>query len=82
MTWRNRLRAVREEMEKDGLDLIEQVTVLILGGMLGGQALSITQQEFPLFIQGGLFLMLLLLGIIVIGVIHFIVSYHRVLASE
>lgn len=71
--------ATRKEMEKDGLDLLEQVLVLMLGGVLGGQALSIAEATYPILIELALYLILIVVGIFTLGVIHFIVSYHRVL---
>lgn len=82
MSWKRRLEDTREEMEKDGFDLFEQVMVLITGGVLGGQAYSITQEGYPLWLEGSLYLLILSIGIVVLGSLHFLISYYRVLDTE
>jgi len=82
MSWKSRLEATREEMEKDGLDLFEQVIVLVLGGILGGQAFSIAQTGYPIWIEIFLYLLILTVGVVALGGVHFVVSYHRVLNQE
>jgi len=82
MSWTDRLRDTREEMEKDGLDLLEQVIVLVMGGVLGGQAYSVTQQGYAIWIEMMLYLIILTVGIIALGSVHFVVSYQRVLKEE
>lgn len=78
MSLREQVQDIREEMEKDFFDLLEQVIVLLLGGVLGGQALSITRADFPLHIELIYYLILLGLGLFTLGTIHFLVSHHRV----
>lgn len=72
------VRNVRKEVEKDGYDLVEQVVVLTLGGVLGGHALTITQADYGLFWQVVLYLLLLTIGLVVLGIVHFLVSYYRI----
>lgn len=73
---------VRSEMEKDGYDLMEQVTVLILGGVLGGQAFQVAQSDANFFFELGIFTGLLLTGYITLALLHFVVSMNRVSKND
>jgi len=79
MSWKSRFQATREEMQKDGLDLLEQVIVLVMGGVLGGQAYTIAQRGFVVWVEILLYLLLLTVGVFALGSVHFVVSYNRVL---
>lgn len=76
------LAAVKEEMEKDILDIFQQVLVLTVGGMLAGQAYSLTQADLSPFMGVFLYFMLLTFGLFTLGVVHFIISHTRVLLRE
>lgn len=73
---------VREEMEKDGYDLMEQVTILILGGVLGGQAFQVAQSDTSLLYELSVFTGLLLTGYATLAMLHFVVSMNRVSKRE
>lgn len=76
---RERLQNVRTEMEKGIFDLVEQVMTLILGGMLGGQALSISQGNYSLLEELLLLLLLIVIGLTVLERLHFLMTYKCVL---
>lgn len=42
---------VQAEMQKDGLDLLEQVLALITGGVLGGNALRIANADLSIYMN-------------------------------
>jgi hypothetical protein len=76
------LHRVSEEMQKDGLDLLEQVLSLIIGGVLGGKALAVVNADIPLLLELIAYAGLFLIGIVVIGITHFVVSVNRVMGAE
>lgn len=69
-------------MEKDGYDLMEQVTILILGGVLGGQAFQVAQSDTNLLFELGVFTGLLLTGYVTLAMLHFVVSMNRISKGE
>jgi hypothetical protein len=73
---------VQAEMQKDGLDLLEQVLALITGGVLGGNALRIANADLPILYELGAYAGLFVLGFIVLGTTHLVVSYNRVLSAD
>lgn len=72
---------VQEEMEKDGYELVEQVVILILGGILGGQAFRIALADYGMLLTLILYLFLLLVGVLSLGILHFYISYNRIKSS-
>lgn len=79
---RERLEDIKSEMEKDGYDLVEQVAVLTLGGVLGGYAFQISQANYPFWLELPMFMFLLFAGLLILGVIHFFVSWQQLLSEE
>lgn len=75
------LADVRSELDKDSMDLIEQVVVLITGGVLGGEAHNIAQSSGPIWIELLGFIVLLLTGIMTVGAMHITVATARVSAE-
>ncbi|MFC5133881.1 MULTISPECIES: hypothetical protein [Haloferacaceae] len=73
---------VQEEMQKDGLDLLEQVLALITGGVLGGNALRLADANLPILYELGAYAGLFAIGFFVLGTTHFVVSYNRVLSAD
>ena len=73
---------LKEEMQKDGLDLLEQVLALITGGVLGGNALRLTDANLPILYELGAYAGLFALGFFVLGTTHLVVSYNRVLSID
>ncbi|WP_335999952.1 hypothetical protein [Halorientalis halophila] len=71
------MERIGEEMEKDGLDLLEQVIVLIMGGVLGGQALQVAQAGRSIWYEFGAYAIIFFVGIVTLGFTHLFVSYHR-----
>lgn len=73
---------VREEMQKDGLGLLEQVLALMIGGVLGGKALAIADSNLPMRQELFLFGILFSTGFAVLGITHLVVSVNRVVGSK
>lgn len=73
---------VRGEMRKDWLDLLEQVTALIVGGVLGGNALRLANSELPIIYEIILYAVLFAVGFFTLGAMHFVVSYNRILNED
>jgi hypothetical protein len=69
-------------MQKDGLDLLEQVLALIIGGVLGGKALAVVNADVSLLYELIAYAGLFAIGIIVLGTTHLVVSVNRVMAAE
>lgn len=78
---RSTISSVRSEMEKDGLDLLEQVVVLIMGGILGGNAFQIAQSDLPMIVELIAYILLFSTGFLLLGMVHFLVSWNRVSTS-
>ncbi|WP_436348969.1 hypothetical protein [Natronorubrum sp. FCH18a] len=82
MTIKSTLSDIRKEMKKDGLDLLEQVLVLITGGILGGKGLSLANSDLPILYEFGAYMVLFAIGMFVLGTTHFVISFQRVVNSE
>lgn len=82
MSYESIWNRVQAEMQKDGLDLLEQVLALITGGVLGGNALRIANADLPILYELGAYSGLFVLGFIVLGTTHLVVSYNRVLSAD
>lgn len=72
------IKQVREEMKKDGYDLMEQVTILILGGVLGGHAFQVAQSNSPMIVDLIVYIILFSTGYLVLAMIHFVISLQRI----
>lgn len=81
MSRRGLLKEVGREMEKDGLDLLEQVIALIIGGVLGGMAFQVAIADIPYRQKLLIYVFIFALGVIVLGLTHFFVSFQRVLLA-
>jgi len=73
---------VKDEMRKDGFDLLEQVLALIMGGVLGGKALELTRSTGSPLGEMIAYFILIVIGFSVLGIIHFVVSFNRVLSEK
>lgn len=82
MSRRELLKEVGREMEKDGLDLLEQVVALIIGGVLGGMAFQVAIVDIAYSEKLILYLFIFCLGIITLGVTHFAISIQRVILTN
>lgn len=69
---------VTNEMEKDGYDLIEQAMLLMFGGMFGGQAFQVAQENYSPIVEIIHYIVILTVAFASIGIIHLMMSYGRI----